>query len=171
NVISNIEIRRRDVNIDEFLVFALALDVPPALLLTPVPSDDDSEEIPPLAITPDVQVEDRGMLGRWIRGDQALPASTAHLYDAAASDYLPTDPARGLPSDGGARLLAQFEASAAHLVSTVRAQVNDLLSDLEDAVADGKTPSDVVTALGQARARLAGKDSAPTGPSGPPPAE
>src|SRR5689334_7781859 len=58
NVISNIEIRRRDVTVDEFLVFALALDVPPALLLTPGPADGGSGEVPPLAITPDVQVED-----------------------------------------------------------------------------------------------------------------
>src|SRR5687767_10614537 len=35
NVLTNIEVRRRGVSVDELLVLALALDVAPAYLLTP----------------------------------------------------------------------------------------------------------------------------------------
>jgi transcriptional regulator with XRE-family HTH domain len=162
NVVSNIETRRRDVNVDELMAFALALDVPPVSLLTPTTPDTDQPMPAPLALTRDVQVDDPLLLRRWIRGQQALPTTQDHLYYAAAREHADTG-TPGPALDSGFRLLAQFEASAAQLVATIRDQVRDLLTDLENSITTGGTADDVLTALAQARARLSG-----TAPATPP---
>jgi hypothetical protein len=57
------------------------------------------------------------------------PQSQDEIYWAAARDHLPpVETDRPRPFDAGARFLAQFEASTAQLVSTVRRQVDDLLT-------------------------------------------
>src|SRR5688572_453697 len=52
NVLTNIEVRRRDVSADELLVLALALDVAPTHLLSPA-----ADAAAGLAVTPQVVAE------------------------------------------------------------------------------------------------------------------
>ena len=164
NVIANIETRRRDVSVDDLLVFALALDVPPLHLLSPAPAGDtkpgnradpSAQGPASFAVTGTAVIEDPVVAHRWLQGHQALPGSQEHLYYAAAhADARHTGTATTPSPDAGTRLAAQFDREAANFVSTVRAQVDGLLTGLETAVASGDSPDDVLTTLTQARARL-----------------
>jgi hypothetical protein len=165
NVITNIETRRRDVSVDDLLVFALALDVPPLHLLSPAPGDDKStapkrsgqQPSGPaaFAVTGTVAIPDPVLTRRWLHGQQALPGSQEHLYYAAAHDDATQAGTTTAPAqDAGARLAAQFDREAANFVSTVRAQVDGLLTGLETAVTKGDSPQDVLATLAQARSRL-----------------
>ncbi|MCP2336142.1 helix-turn-helix domain-containing protein [Actinomadura rupiterrae] len=64
--------RRRDVSVDELLILAVALDVPPALLL--LPPDQAGEERTWLEITPKMKTSAWG-LATWLSGesDQMIP--------------------------------------------------------------------------------------------------
>jgi transcriptional regulator with XRE-family HTH domain len=183
NVVANIETRRRDVSVNELLVFALALDVPPLFLLTPVAdpdstsSDSGASSKPAgraLAITPTVQIEDPQLAARWIHGEEALPANQARLYyaftlenmrapdtDRALSQY-----AKAVVQDGAKRLATQYEAQAEQFQSGVREQVTALLSGLEDAVTQATSQSEVLEVLGDARTRLNKPGSTPGAEAG-----
>lgn len=185
NVIANIETRRRDVSVDDLLVFALALDVPPIHLLTPAPGDpeapasmrsqrgDGRAEPGPaatFAVTPEVRVEDPQLVRRWIQGQEALPAGDARRYYSFALEHLPAPDTSGtlaqyaqtLVQDAGKRLAAQYEAQAAAFVTTVRGQVQELLTELEAAIDDGSAVSDVRSAVSGARSRLTRTAPPPT---------
>jgi transcriptional regulator with XRE-family HTH domain len=154
NVLTNIEVRRRDVSADELLVLALALDVAPTHLLTPPPEDPIG-----LAITPRVIV-DPETVGRWIRGDTALPPSNARLFlDYAAARAGPSsrrvsDHAAAVLRAHGARLASQYESEAQQFLGKVREQVSDLVTYLEESVTGGVPPEDLVEVLQSVRSRV-----------------
>lgn len=75
--------RRRDVTVDELLVLAYALAVPPLLLLVPLGDEDETPILPGLSVPP-------AFAWRWINGDEPpavrgedgqLYAARPHLHD------------------------------------------------------------------------------------------
>jgi transcriptional regulator with XRE-family HTH domain len=154
NVLTNVEVRRRDVSADELLILALALDVAPIHLITPPPGDSIG-----LAITPRV-VADPETVGLWIRGNAALPTSNARLYfDYAAeragpSDRRVSDHAAAVLRAHVARLASQYESEAQQFLGKVREQVGDLVAYLEESVASGVPPKDLVDVLQVVRSRV-----------------
>ncbi len=171
NIITNIETRRRDVSVDDLLIFALALDVPPLHLLSPAPSASKAPKgaaqqqsgSTSFAVTRTVAIPDPGLTGRWLRGHEALPGSDEQIYYAAARhDADQVGGTAAAPQDAGARLAAQFDREAANFVSTVRTQVDGLLTGLETAVLSGDSQEDVLETLAQARSRLTSGQGSPS---------
>jgi hypothetical protein len=72
--------RRRQVNVDEWVTIALALDVAPVNLLVPL-DDDDAQ----CTVTP--KVSDRaGIVRSWVRGHHALPGTERRMYYSYAPE-------------------------------------------------------------------------------------
>lgn len=168
NVIANIETRRREITLNELMVFALALDVAPVHLLTAVATSEAAnstggQEEQRLAVTSTVQIDDPDLAARWIRGEQALPVSDERLYYGASVQNARTPEAaqanaqfaKAIVMDGAKRLASQYEAQATAFESSVRGQVADLLSGLEEAVTQASSTKDVAEVLADARTRLA----------------
>jgi hypothetical protein len=166
NVIANIETRRREITLNELMVFALALDVAPIHLLSAVAISDpgtNTQEIAPLAVTSTVQVDDPVLAARWIHGEQALPVSDERLYYGSSvqntrsgeTDHANTQFAKAIVMDGAKRLASQYEAQATAFESSVRDQVAQLLTGLEEAVTQASSTKDVAEVLADARTRLA----------------
>jgi transcriptional regulator with XRE-family HTH domain len=154
NVLTNIEVRRRDVSADELLVLALALDVAPTHLLTP-PSGATTG----LAVTPDV-VADAETAALWIRGDAALLPSRATPYlEYAAERAGPagrgtSDHAAAVLRARAAGLAAQYETEAQHFLTKVRQQVTDLVDYLHDSVTSGVPADDLADVLESVKLRV-----------------
>ncbi len=64
--IAKIEAKQRKVSVDDLLVLALALDVPPPLLFLPFEKDDDLALTPTTAIFP-------WRVWEWLHGEEPLP--------------------------------------------------------------------------------------------------
>lgn len=175
NVVANIETRRREISVNELMVFALVLDVAPVHLLTPITDtagtnagEAEAVRTRALALTSSVQVEDPLLAARWIRGEQALPGGQDRLYyetsldtpQAGEADQTLSQYARAVLQDGAKRLATQYEAQATSFQNGVREQVTELLSGLEEAVTQATSPSDVRDVLEEARTRLS--TTAPT---------
>jgi transcriptional regulator with XRE-family HTH domain len=154
NVLTNIEVRRRDVSADELLVLALALDVAPVHLLTPPPGAATA-----LAVTADV-VADPETAALWIRGDASLLPARARPYleyaaeRAGAAGLDASARAATLLRARGAGLAAQYEAEAQQFLGRVREQVSDLVSYLTESVISGVSPDDLVEVLDTVKARI-----------------
>jgi hypothetical protein len=154
NVLTNIEVRRRDVSADELLVIALALDVAPAHLLTPAPGDEVR-----LAVTADV-VADPQTAALWVRGEAALlPASATAYHEYAAERAGPTgrsvsNHATAVLRARAAGLATQYEAEAQHFLAKVRQQVTDLVDHLEESVSSGVSGDDLVEVLETIKSRV-----------------
>jgi transcriptional regulator with XRE-family HTH domain len=176
NVIANIETRRREITLNELMVFALALDVAPIHLLNPATTGTArnpagaADQARPLALTSTVQVDDPDLAGRWIHGEQALPVSDERLYYESArqnartpgTDEASSRFAKAIVMDGAKRLASQYEAQATAFQNGVREQVTHLLTGLEEAVTQAARPSDVAEVLADARARLGAPSSPAT---------
>ncbi|GAB3259718.1 hypothetical protein GCM10027456_39440 [Kineosporia babensis] len=163
SMIASIETMRRGISLDELLVFALALDVPPAQLLTPPDHTSEDPGTPSvLAVTSTVRIEDPDLARRWIIGDQPLPGTREEVYYAFALEH-PTESAtteqalsaqtRAVLRDGAAHLAAQYDAQIEQFTQTMRTQVTDLLDELDHAVAG--TPDQIATSIQHLRNRLA----------------
>lgn len=154
NVLTNIEVRRRDVSADELLLLALALDVAPIHLLTPPPDAATG-----LAVTPDV-VADPEAAALWVRGDAALLPSRAAAYlEYAAERAGPTgrgssDHAAAVLRARTAGLAAQYETEAQHFLTKVRQQVTDLVDYLHDSVTSGVPTDDLADVLESVKLRV-----------------
>jgi transcriptional regulator with XRE-family HTH domain len=161
NVIANIETRRREISVNELMVFALALDVAPIHLLSPIAATDPATDRP-LALTSTVQIEDPGQAMRWIHGEEALPVSQDRLYYSSSLENLRTPEtdqtlsqyAKSVVMDGAKRLASQYEAQATQFQDSVRGQITEMLTGLEDAVGHGTSQSEVIDVLSDARTRL-----------------
>jgi len=154
NVLTNIEVRRRDVSADELLLLALALDVAPTHLLAPPPGSTTG-----LAVTPDV-VATPEAAALWIRGDAALlPSAAAAYLEYAAERAGPVghgagDHAAAVLRARAAGLAAQYEAEAHQFLSKVRQQVTDLVNYLEDSVTSGVPTEALVDVLESVKDRV-----------------
>lgn len=141
NVLTNIEVRRRDVSADELLVLALALDVAPTHLLTPPPGATTD-----LAVTPTIAANPE-LARLWVRGEAALLAERAMPFLEYAVER--AGPSRRHTDDhtaaalraGAAALTAQYEAEAHQFLGRVRRQVTELVTYLQDSVSSG-VPTD-----------------------------
>ncbi|HLL66419.1 MAG TPA: helix-turn-helix transcriptional regulator [Micromonosporaceae bacterium] len=162
NVLTNIEVRRRDVSADELLLLALALDVAPVHLLTPAPGATGG-----LAVTADV-VADPEAAALWIRGDAALLPSRATAYlEYAAERAGPagrgtSDHAAAVLRARAAGLAAQYETEAQHFLTKVRQQVTDLVHYLHDSVTSGVPSDDLADVLESVKLRVQPSPSALT---------
>ncbi len=162
HVIASIQTHRRGISVDELLIFALALDVPPAQLLTPIAAQDDASDTgTALAVTSTTRIDDPEQARRWIIGEQPLPGTQEHLYYAftlkhphspEVTNQALTAQARAVLHEGAKNLAAQYEAQIEQFTLTMRSQVNDLLDDLDQAIAG--TPTQITTAVERARTRL-----------------
>jgi len=151
-VITNMETHRRTVSVDDLLIFALALQTSPAALLQPArestqrrgSTSDDRPETPGLRITSTKAITDHDHIRAWLTGQTDHSGST------------PTTPSRA-PGAGpdalqaAAALANQFDRQAELFVSTVRHQVDTLLSGIEGAITDHTDPDDVRAAISRAR--------------------
>ena len=154
NVLVNIEVRRRDVSVDELLVLALALDAAPTHLLTPPPGADTG-----LRITATVQAAP-GDARSWVYGDAPLPECNAAIYLQEAADR--GEPMQGSPDARAAAVLSaraaaladQYEQEAQSFLGRVRTQVTDLVGCLEDSVKAGVSADDLVQVLETVKARV-----------------
>ncbi|GAA2522881.1 hypothetical protein GCM10010201_21320 [Pilimelia columellifera subsp. columellifera] len=153
NVLTNVEVRRRDVGVEELLILALALDVPPFYLLTPPPDFGDLQVTSTVAVAPEIA-------GRWIVGRQPLPQSSPGLYEAAAAEHSGSVPATG---DAGAvvalqrqaaGLLAQYEDEAQAFITNVRGQVRSLVDGLQQSVREGMSPEEIQQVLASVRSQV-----------------
>ena len=153
NVLTNIEVRRRDVSADELLVLALALDVAPVHLLTPPPGAQQ------LAVTPDV-LADREASLPWIRGDAPLLERGAQVFlDYAAEQAGPAprragDRAAAVLKARTSGIIAQYEAEAQAFLGKVRQQVTELVTYLEESVTSGVPAEELVRVLETVKTRV-----------------
>jgi transcriptional regulator with XRE-family HTH domain len=77
SAIAKIEARERKITLDDVLVLAVALDVPPGLLFVPVESDAD------LALTPTMKIHP-WYAWEWVRGLEPLPGrATPEWWDGS----------------------------------------------------------------------------------------
>jgi transcriptional regulator with XRE-family HTH domain len=170
NVLTNIEVRRRDVSADELLLLALALDVAPIHLLTPPPDATTG-----LAVTPDV-VADPEAAALWIRGDAALLPSRATAYLQYAAERAgpagrgTSDHAAAVLRARAAGLAAQYETEAQHFLTKVRQQVTDLVDYLHDSVTSGVPTDDLADVLESVKLRVQPTPAALTATTHPEPA-
>lgn len=166
NVLTNIEVRRRDVSSDELLVLALALDVAPAHLITPLAGSPEA-----LAVTP-THVVSAEAARLWIRGEAALLPDRARSYLEYAVER--AGPARRHADDhaaaalraGAAALTAQYEAEAHQFLDRVRSQVTDLVSYLQDSVASGVPTDHLIAVLETVKSRAQSTSAAIGAPAG-----
>jgi hypothetical protein len=152
-VLTNIEVRRRDVSVDELLVLALALDVAPAHMLTP------SEPSTLIAVTP-TEIHDAGTVEQWVAGATPLLPSGATSYLQYTAERTVgrgqrlTDHAAALLKARTSGLAEQYEAQAQQFLGNVRRQVLDLVDYVEESVSNGVPTDDLVQALETIKARV-----------------
>lgn len=146
NVLANIETGRRVANVDELLVFALALDVPPVALLVPA-----RERPLTVRVTERMTLADRSALTGWLRGDEALP-NTDHEHYAAYAEDLPattsTDQTNLQATLG--RVVSHFNAEIDDLAGRMREQVSEVFSTAAAQAQQGATAEEIVQALTEA---------------------
>ncbi len=128
--IAKIEAGDRKVTVDEMLLLAVALEIPPSLLLLPVESDDD------MAVTPTMNVYP-WRVWEWLLGEQPLPGrDTPTWYDRAKPVHLYADVREAQKSAEKARLdvkAAEFERDRPAIREARRRYVRSL-SALQDAL-------------------------------------
>jgi transcriptional regulator with XRE-family HTH domain len=152
NVLTNIEVRRRDVSVDELLVLALALDVAPAYLLTP---GDASTSI---AVTAS-EVHPADAVEQWILGTAPLLSSGSTPYvqyaiERAAGRGQQTDHASALLRARTSGLVEQYEAEAQLFLGKVRNQVVDLVDFLHESVTNGVPADELALVLESVKNRV-----------------
>ncbi|MFG1921091.1 helix-turn-helix domain-containing protein [Cryptosporangium sp. NPDC048952] len=127
NMLANIETGRRDVSVDELLAFALALDVPPASLLTPA-----HDRPLTVAVTDQVTVTDRDALSDWICGHQPLPPTDERLYISHTAEQMPF----GRTRVTGGMTTQEFQAKAGRLLSQFTAELDDTVAKVRGRFAE-----------------------------------
>jgi transcriptional regulator with XRE-family HTH domain len=153
NVITNIEVRRRDVAVDELLVLALALDVPPAHLLTPSTSSAR------IALTT-TEIYEAEAVEQWIIGVTPLLSAGSTSYvqyvaeRTAGRGHRPSAHAAALLRARTSGLVEQYENEAQEFLGKVRRQVVDLVDYLQDSVNNGVPADDLVQVLETVKARV-----------------
>ncbi len=156
NMVANIENRRRGVQLDDFLILSLALDVAPVDLLS---LSEDNSEIAVLTST--VTVTDATTWRGWLVGETALPESNLRLYYASALEHMqaPTGQAmsayaKAVVQERAAEIASQYEAEATAMLERTRTQASDLLDEVSKAVTEGMTTEEILTRLNAIRQRI-----------------
>jgi hypothetical protein len=145
NVLTNIEVRRRDVSVDELLVLALALDVAPAYLLTP---GDASTSI---AVTAS-EVHPADAVEQWILGTAPLLSSGSTPYVQYAIERAA---GRGQQTDHASALLRARTSGLVELfLGKVRNQVVDLVDFLHESVTNGVPADELALVLESVKNRV-----------------
>jgi transcriptional regulator with XRE-family HTH domain len=153
NVITNLEVRRRNVSVDDLMALALALDIPPAYLLTP---GDPSVQI---AVT-GTEVHQADAVEQWVMGATPLRSPGSHQYvqyvaeRTAGQGQRPTDHAAALLRTRTSGLVEQYEAEAQEFLGKVRRQVVDLVDYLQESVNNGVAADDLVQVLETVKTRV-----------------
>lgn len=167
SVINNIETgrrdnegrRRRDLSVDELLTLAFVLDVAPIHLLG-LPEGDEAVTV---RVTPDCHVSDPDALLQWIRGDKALPESDARRYYSSTIELAPSpepgqstaELARTVLQSRANELLERFNTEtatfAANATARMEERLNELLQQLETAIASGADQDQLSDMLKQAK--------------------
>lgn len=123
--IAKIEAGDRKVTVDEMLLLAVALEIPPSLLLVPVESDDD------MAVTPTMNVYP-WRVWEWLRGEEPLPGrDTPTWYDNATPAHLYADVKEAQKSANTARTdvkAAEYEGDEIAVRDAKRRHVSALTS-------------------------------------------
>ncbi|WP_326856667.1 helix-turn-helix transcriptional regulator [Actinocrinis sp.] len=151
--------RRRDVTVDELLMFAAALDVAPLHLMGFPQEHGEQIEVMVNATTP---VGDPDELLLWMRGDQPLPETDSRIYFTTALQHMPMpDPDRVMDElrkavlqDRAKELAAQFRASAQSVAAQAREQVESVIGQVGAALATGADVQDVLVLLRNASERF-----------------
>ncbi|MFI5495250.1 hypothetical protein [Actinoplanes sp. NPDC051859] len=161
NILRNLEAGRRQqaVSVEELLLLALALQVPPEALLAPREGDR-------IDLMPGLTVEGPDFLA-WLRGEQPLPGTETDpewFRKAAATAFgehggmqvSATLRAEFLQRASAAfdGFLAISDAMAEDAERKTRAQVRDLLTDIRTAVTDGASTDALVAQLDGYLAKL-----------------
>jgi transcriptional regulator with XRE-family HTH domain len=153
NAITSIEVRRRGISVDELLVLALALDVPPGYLLIPI------DPAAKMAVT-STQIHDAGAVEQWIVGTAPLQAAGSHTFvqyvaeRAAVRGQRPTEQAAALLRTRTSSLAEQYEAEAQQFLGRVRGQVAELIDYLQDSVNSGVPAEDLTNVLETVKTRV-----------------
>jgi len=154
--IANLESRRRGLSVDDFLVLALALDVPVTELLALAPERGET-----LALTDTVHVTSAETLRGWLVGETALPESDARLYYATALERMQAPDgqpmsayAKAVVQERSAQIAAHYEQEATELLRRTRAQALELLADVTEAVSGDVAKDEVLQRLDAIRQRI-----------------
>jgi len=156
HVVTNIETGRREVTVDDLLLFALVLDVPPAELLTP------SQERPlTVAVADDVAVADRAELSGWICGRHPVEAADQEQYRSYVATHMPPGINANALAVGSlewqaaaGRLLGQFGRELDDVTDRLRGQFADALDEVTAGLRRGATEEEVAQIVAQARQGL-----------------
>jgi transcriptional regulator with XRE-family HTH domain len=155
-IIASIETRRRGVSVDDLLALALALDVPPVLLLA---LPDDGHDA--LAITTAVHIADPEVLRGWLVGEAAPPESNTRLYFGAALERMAAPGGEAMPAyakavvqETAARIASQYEAEATALLERTRGQILEILSQVAAEVAGDSPREEILHRLDEIRQRV-----------------
>jgi hypothetical protein len=157
-VISNIESgrrkadgkRRREVSVDELVLVAYVLGVPPIHLLVP---DEGSEA--PVEVAPGARVDEPNLMLRWIRGDQTLPGVDPRGFFAATLEHVQApdgqqtlaEYTRNVLQDQAREIVDQFNTQAKELADQTAQRVSALTERLEQAISSGATGEELQALL------------------------
>lgn len=132
SAIAKIEAGQRKITLDDLLVLAVALDVPPPLLFLPIDTDED------LALTPTKKAYS-WRVWEWLHGEEPLPWSSTRAWSEGATPALLYAEVRDAQKAGNRSLLsikeAEFEGDEAALRRAKRryvATLRRLQAALED---------------------------------------
>lgn len=147
NVLQNLETGRRQqaVTVEELLLLALGLGVPPEFFLAP-PSGEQVQ------LTPSV-VLDRDTFLAWIQGRAPLADTDAEQYTKASADVFGDSRLAGnaaMKADflrHAAGILDDFFADSDQIIRKTRGQVRDLLGELRTAVEGDTSREELLSIL------------------------
>jgi transcriptional regulator with XRE-family HTH domain len=157
-VVRNIETGRRTVSVDHLCVLALALDVAPVHLLTPLDTDGPID----VRVGTDLSA-DRAAWSAWVHGKAPLPAgANPQAFWGYALEHAEPDDgqamltlARTQASTAVARVMAQVQADSAQEITAVRAAGQAAL-ELVARAAQSDDPTVLQEALTRARQAVSG---------------
>jgi transcriptional regulator with XRE-family HTH domain len=160
NVLQNLEAGRRQqaVTVDELLLLAYGLDVPPEFFLAPFAE--------PVQLTATRAVE-AGQFLAWIRGRQALPGTAGEFYASVSTLVLGPAAPEGtdaLKAEFRQRIDGLIDAFFAEdekamtesdeIIRKTQDQVRDLLGQLRTAIADGTARDELLSLVDSYLQRL-----------------
>ena len=147
NVLQNLETGRRQqaVTVEELLLLALALDVPPEFFLAPPVGGK-------VRLTPSVTL-DRDVFLAWVQGRAPAPGTDAEHYQAVSAEVLGDTRLSGNAALKASFLreatsvLNDFLADSDQIIHKTREQVRTLLGDLRTAVDGGSSREDLIATI------------------------
>jgi transcriptional regulator with XRE-family HTH domain len=147
--------RRRDVTVDELLMFADALDVAPLYLMS-FPREASDEVV--VMVNPTTPVRDPDELMLWMRGDQPLPGTDSREYFTAALQHMPMldsdrvmeELRKSVLQDRAKEIVAQFRERAEKAELRAQQKLQEVIENAASALESGASTEQVLTILRQA---------------------